>query len=229
MNVFAYCAASFRPVVARAAGVVSPATCPPVTMETFDPSLLAGRDLVWFKLHGRRGERYWYGDHHTTALSADQLAPADGSAGPDLSGAVVFVANCWLADDGGAPGPMLHALTRTNPRAIIGGCGPNYAVAHRIGGVDLLGLYLRALLQIGFAPASALRLAKLRLRLRRPDRATADTLGFRLWRPRALVGGGPEGRAQRPPPASRPPSNGARRPRQRADVQTFQRPNEEVP
>jgi hypothetical protein len=158
-------------------------------MRTFDPALLAGRDFVWFKLHGRRGERFWYGDNHTTALSAAQLAPAD------LQGAVVFVSNCWLADDLGQPGPMLQALARAQPKAIIGGSGTNYALPDRLGATDLLGLYVRFFLQIGFATFNALRLAKLRLRLKRPDKATTDTLAFRLWKPIEILAPGS------PPPA----------------------------
>ncbi len=187
MNTFAYCCASFRRFVRRAAGT-PPILCPPTTMRTFDPSLLAGRDLVWFKLHGRQGERFWYGDHYATALSAAQLAPADGTVGPDLQGAVVFVANCWLADDLGQPGPMLKALAHANPRAIIGGSGTNYALPNRLGATDLLGLYVRWFLQIGFATCNALRLAKLRLQLKRPNHATIDTLAFRVWSPPEILG-----------------------------------------
>jgi hypothetical protein len=149
-------------------------------MATFDPSLLADRDFVWFKLHGLEGQRYWYGDNFTTALCDDQLAQAD------LQGAVVFVSNCWLADDAGAPGPMLLALARANPRAIIGGPGTNYAVANRLGATDLLALYVRVFLQVGFAAHNALRFAKARLSIHRHDRVTRDTLAFRLWVPKEL-------------------------------------------
>jgi hypothetical protein len=158
----------------------SPATSPPSTAETFDLSLLAGRDFVWFKLHGRRNERYWYGDHMTTALSADRLAQAD------LSGAVVLVSNCWAANLDGTPGPMLVALAQTNPRAIIAGPGPNYAGLHRVTGTDLLGLYMRFLLEVRFKPHVAFAVARYALKRRRPDKATKDTLAFRLWRPQAL-------------------------------------------
>lgn len=176
MKTFAYCSASFRRFVRRAART-SPTLCPPTTMATFDPALLAGHDLVWFKLHGRKGDRTWYGDHFTPALSADQLAQAD------LEGAVVFVSNCWLCHDDGRPGPMLIALAQANPKAIIGGPGTNYALPDRLGGTDLLGLYVRVFLQIGFATYNALRLAKLRLQLKRRDHVTEDTLAFRIWKP----------------------------------------------
>ena len=180
MKTFAYCSASLRRFVRRAAGA-SPTLCPPTTMATFDLSLLSGRDFVWFKLHGFEDQPYWYGDHYATALSARQLAQAD------LEGAVVFVSNCWLADQQGLPGPMLLALAHARPRAIIGGSGTNYALADRLGATDLLALYVRFFLQVGFATYNALRLAKLRLSLKRPDRVTQDTLAFRMWTPLELL------------------------------------------
>ena len=182
MNTFAYCSRSLRRFVRRAAGA-SPTLCPPTTMATFDLSSLSGRDLVWFKLHGIQGQPYWYGDNHTTALSARQLARAD------LEGAVVFVSNCWLASDDGTHSPMLRALAKANPRAIIGGPGKNYTLANRLGATDLLALYLRWFLQVGFTPYNALRMAKVRMVLKHQRHdvhmhpATADTLAFRLWFP----------------------------------------------
>jgi hypothetical protein len=158
----------------------APILCPPTTAETFDLALLAGRDLVWFKLHGREGERYWYGDNWTTALSADRLAQAD------LAGAVVFVSNCWLTDAAGFPGPMLVALAQAEAKAIIGGSGRNWALSTRIGGTDLLGLYVRVFLALGFSALNALRFAKFRLRAKRLDLVTTDTLRFQLWLPTTL-------------------------------------------
>jgi hypothetical protein len=136
---------------------------------------------VFFKLHGLEDERYWYGDHFTTALSARQLAQAD------LEGAVVFVANCWLTDHDGIPGPMLLALARANARAVIGGAGANYALPGRLGGADLLALYVRVFLQVGFQTRNALAFAKARLRLCRSDKVTRDTLAFQLWHNRHLT------------------------------------------
>jgi len=187
MKTFAYCSASFRRFVRRAAGT-SPILCPPTTMATFDPRLPAGSDFVWFKLHGLEGQPYWYGDNYTTALSARQLAQAD------LEGAVVFVSNCYLANDDGSPGPMLQALAHARPKAIIGGPGTNYALPDRLGATDLLALYVRWFLQVGFATYNALRMAKLRLQLRRlrqprwADRTTEDTLAFRIWQPAEIPG-----------------------------------------
>jgi hypothetical protein len=103
-----------------------------------------------------------------------------------LEGAVVFVSNCWLAADDGRPGPMLQALMQARPRAIIGGGGPNYALPGRLAGTDLLALYVRVFLQLGFCVQNALSLAKFRLRIRRQDKATTDTLAFRLWDPKEI-------------------------------------------
>jgi hypothetical protein len=179
MKTFAYCSASFGRLVRRVAGA-SPTLCPPTTMATFDPRELKGRDFVLFKLHGLEGQPYWYGDDFTTALSAGQLAQAD------LQGAVVFVANCWLTDDEGQPGPMLEALMHTEephrgPRAVIGGPGSNYALQDRIGGADLLALYVRFLLQVGFSVCNAFKWARVRLQVVRPTYVTRDTLDFRIY------------------------------------------------
>jgi hypothetical protein len=180
MNTFAYCCASFGRRMRRLAGT-RPLLCPPTTDGTFDLELLRDRDFVWFKLHGRRNERTWYGDTWTTALSAERLARAD------LAGAVVFVSNCWLTDEAGMPGPMLVALAQAGAHAIIGGSGKNYAATNMVHGTDLLGLYVRVFLGLGFAVTHALRFAKARLRLRRQlDLATSDALRFTLWRPTTL-------------------------------------------
>jgi hypothetical protein len=149
-------------------------------METFDPRALEGHDFVYFKLHGLERQPYWYGDNFTTALSAGQLAQAD------LQGAVVFVANCWLTDDEGIPGPMLEALLHPDephrgPRAVIGGPGSNYALQDRIGGADLLALYVRFFLQVGFSLGSAFKWARVRLQVVRPSYVTRDTLAFRIY------------------------------------------------
>lgn len=179
MNTFAYCSASFGRLVRRVAGA-SPTLCPPTTMETFEIRDLEGHDFVYFKLHGLEGQPYWYGDSLTTALSAGQLATAD------LQGAVVFVANCWLVDDDGTPSPMLEALMHADqptrgPRAVIGGPGKNYALRNRIGGADLLALYVRFFLEVGFSLWSAFKWAKLRLQIVRPSYVTRDTLAFRIY------------------------------------------------
>jgi hypothetical protein len=84
---------------------------------------------------------------------------------------------------------MLRALAKANPRAIIGGPGKNYALTGRLAATDLLALYLRWFLAIGFTPFNALRMAKIRMILKHQRQdvhmhpATADTLAFRIWQP----------------------------------------------
>ena len=131
MDVFAYCAWSMRESVRQAAGV-APMTCPPVSALEFEPGWLRGHDFVYFKLHGLRGQPFWYGDEYQTAVTASQLRSAD------LAGAVVFVANCHL--EGSA---MLAALLEAGAKAVIGGPGANYALKYGVNGADLLGLWLR--------------------------------------------------------------------------------------
>lgn len=171
MRVFAFCAASFVNSVRRAAGV-EPLTCPPTTLETFDVGTLAERDLIYFKLHGLPGEPYWYGDGWVTALSAEQIQRAD------LSGAVVFVANCFLPES-----PMLEALLSAGASVVIGGPGENYAAPDAVQGADLLGLTVRRCLQVGLNPKTALVIARRLLRWHKQDMATRDALAFQLYAP----------------------------------------------
>jgi hypothetical protein len=168
MRVLAYCCASYRLSVRRAAGV-EPLLCPPAGADTFDPAWLSGQDLIYVKLHGMPGQGFWYGDDWVTALSAAQVR------GADLGGAVVFVTNCYLPES-----PMLDALRVAGARAIVGGSGQNYAGKTRVFGADLLGLIFRQLLAVGLGPESALRMAKARLRLGR-DRVSRDTLEFGIY------------------------------------------------
>lgn len=172
MKVFAYCANSFGRSIKRVAGT-SPLLSPPHTIDTFHPALIEGYDLLYFKLHGLPNESYWYGDNWTTALSAEQLKAAD------LKETIVFVSNCWLLDNNNKPGPMLQALAHA--KAVIGGPGENYALPNKIGGVDLLGLYIRVFLQLGLNAKLALQLAQWRLEIKRPTKITTDTLAFKLF------------------------------------------------
>ncbi|MFH1485969.1 MAG: hypothetical protein ABIH46_07860 [Chloroflexota bacterium] len=168
-SVFAYCAASFEWTVKRASGV-APKMSPPLTMDSFTPSLMEGYEFLYFKLHGMPGQPFWYGDDGVTAISAHQIAEAN------LVGAVVFVANCHLPES-----PMLKALLGAGASAVIGGPGENYAGVQTIMGADLLGMYVRYLWQLGADAQRALRWAKLRLRLKWPSKATKDTLSFQLY------------------------------------------------
>jgi len=168
MRTFAYCAASVRDSVLQAAGV-QPLLSPPVTAETFHPSLLEGYDFIYFKLHGLPNEIYWYGDDWITALRADQILAAD------LTGTVVFAANCHLAN-----GPMLDALLRAGARAVVGGPGKNYAKKHAVYGADVLGRTFRRLVAAHLSPNTAFRLA--RLMARTHFRRNHDTLSFQIYR-----------------------------------------------
>lgn len=169
MRVFACCAASFHRSVRRAAGV-EPLLSPPVDLAAFQPGWLGGFGLLYFKLHGLAGQPYWYGDGWLTALSVDAIRQAD------LSGAVVFVANCFLEES-----PMLPALLSAGARAVIGGSGPNYARSAAVDGADLLGLWLRRGLMAGFPVRQAFGLAKERLRFNWQSPAVRDALAFKLF------------------------------------------------
>lgn len=155
----------------RAAGAV-PCTCPPVLLESFDLAWLSGRDLLYFNLDGAPGSPYWYGDDYRPALSAAQLEQAD------LSGAVVFVANCFLPES-----PMLEVLLKAGAGVVVGGGGKNFSRSGRVGGADLLGLWFRRGLAWGLRPEMALWLARMRLRtIRHKDHPIEDALKFELWR-----------------------------------------------
>ncbi len=152
-NVLAVCVASQREAVERAAGV-RPVTSPPLTIDNFNTKWLhRPYDLLYFSLHGIPEQPYWYGDNWLTAISAEHFA------GVDLSGAVVFVANCYLQGS-----PMEKALLDCHPKALIGGSGKNWTRTKRPVGANLLGWYVRRLVCAGIAADKALHLAKLGLR-----------------------------------------------------------------
>lgn len=174
LKTFAYCCQSFKRSVSRAAGV-DPVLCPPVTAATFQPAVLEAFDFLYFKLHGLPGEAHWYGDNWITALSAAQLQ------GLDLSRAVVFAANCFLAPRQAETSPMLHALLTAGAKAVIGGPGENLARARRVDGADLLGHRLRLILAAGASPQFAFHTAMTSITLHRPSTATHDTLAFHLF------------------------------------------------
>jgi hypothetical protein len=146
---------------------------PPVTRETFDPKWLEGNDFIYFKLHGFRNDPMWYNENYNAALTASQIR----SAG--LSGAVVFVANCYLPES-----PMLQALLSAGAKAVVGGSGENYAKVDEVHGADLLGLYFRLMLE---DYGAMLKMAKWRLVRKWPDKATLDALRFKIWTGEVLV------------------------------------------
>jgi hypothetical protein len=148
MRTLAYCCASWRKSVRRAAAV-APVLCPPVTSQAIHPAWLEGYDFLYFKLHGVPEGSAWYGDESAIALTAEQIRQAN------LTGAVVFAACCHVDN-----GPMLSALLKAGARAVIAGAGDNYARAETVDGADLLGKTIRILLQIGTDPRIAFRAAR---------------------------------------------------------------------
>ena len=171
MRVAAFCAASFRQSVKRAAGVKKPWLSPPGIMDNFRPSMLSGHDFIYFKLHGLPDEVYWYGDNWVTAMSAEQISHAR------LDGAVVFVANCFFAG-----GPMMQALRMAGAGPIIGGGGTNYAAETALMGADMLGFWVRFLYQrLRMPVGKAFRLGMWRLSKGARTVAALDTLEFKLY------------------------------------------------
>jgi hypothetical protein len=175
MKTFAYCCASYREAVRKAAGVL-PMCSPPHTSKSFwIPTLLENRDLLYFDLHGHAGDAQWYGDNALVALRASQIR------GADLGGAVVFAANCYLSDD---DSPMLDALLDAGASWVVGGQGPNYgAKGERLVGANLLGMWFHRLLELGFDVLDALRLAKARMLASRWVwmQANRDARAFRAY------------------------------------------------
>ncbi len=170
MRTFAYCSRSFTQSVRSSSGV-APFTSPPFDLDSFLPATLEGWRFIYFKLHGIKGEPYWYGDDWLTALSADTLHVAD------LRGTVVFAANCHLPES-----PMLDALLGAGAQAVVAGGGRNFAGITAMRGADLLGYYFRLMLQLHIPPRPALAMAKYGLRtIRRPSAPIADALRFQLF------------------------------------------------
>ena len=154
LNVFAFCCPSHRWAVLHAAGV-EPLTCPPITYELFDSGLLHHRDRLYFSLHGTPDQPYWYGADHITAMSIDAFQALD------LSGTVVFVANCHLPST-----PFLDAILECKPRFLAGGQGTNFTRGHSLVGAHLLGYLFRIALSLDIAPPNALAMAKYTLTTR---------------------------------------------------------------
>lgn len=179
MNVFAYCCASFEDLTRQTAGV-EPLLSPPVSAGNFEPAWLEGCDFIYLDLHGKPGAEYWLGDDGIIALLAGQVREAD------LSGAVVFATNCYLADE---DSPMMEALLAAGARYVIGGEGQNWALERRPSGAAMLGMRFRESLEDGNDPLLALALAKKELRLAmmirkafgRKTMAVKDTLAFRAY------------------------------------------------
>ena len=182
MKVFAYAAERYAKPTQFIAGV-KPMTSPPLTASTFDPKWLEGHDLIIFNLHGRKGEKSWYGDsedrkddtlfeyHGPLALDWTVLRKAH------LGGAVVFGVNCFLGDK---DHPMAKALLSAGASAIVAGSGLNFAGVKMPAGADILGMWFR----IAYGPTrnaeSALRIAKAILKRSKQTKAVRDALAFRI-------------------------------------------------
>jgi hypothetical protein len=173
MDKLALCSPEHRRIVKRAAGV-EPLLSPPASPSTLHPNQLDGHDFLYIKLHGLPNDPHWYNAQGSVALDTDYLK------GASLGGAVVYAPTCYLPES-----PMLEALLEVGASHVIGGHGKNWHWAEHLGGADLLGLYMRWMLELGASPKLALSIAKTRLKLKRPDKATRDTLDFRMWRGRA--------------------------------------------
>jgi hypothetical protein len=182
MNILAYCCASFAESTQKAAGV-APLLSPPLSafggqgLDRFPVSALEGHDLIYFKLHGLPGEPYWYGDDWTTALSSDQIRAND------LSGTVVFAANChlWASEKAVHGQPMLDALLHAGAAAVVGGGGENFGKRKSVYGADLLGKWFVMALRLGALPLTAFYVAKARVSFEADDPAALDTLHFRIF------------------------------------------------
>jgi hypothetical protein len=169
MKIIAWCIASARESVRKAAGV-EPLLSPPLTMGTFQPSILNGYDLVYLKLHGLKDQGYWYGDGYVTACSAEQIANAG------LNGCAVFAANCFLPDS-----PMLKALFDGGAGVVIGGSGINYGGTNNMEGSDLLGWAMRMFMQTGMPVLKSFEIARRSLMIRRRTPAIEDALAFQIF------------------------------------------------
>lgn len=158
MRIFAYCARSFAPAMARMAGV-TPVTCPPWNTFTFRPQWLEGQELIYFDLHGLPGLAHWFEEQYSPMLkipSRTMAITAEQLRGVELGGAVVFCLSCYLE-----PGsPMLEALLDAGASYVIGGEGLNYGGTNQLMGADLLGYWFRMALERGRSPLAALALAK---------------------------------------------------------------------
>jgi hypothetical protein len=173
MITLAYCAESFKESVRKASGT-DPITCPPIDQHSFLPTAFMEADFIYIKLHGLPDQPFWYGDNMITALSAYDLE------GLELKDKVMYVANCWFANT-----PMMSAAKATKA-TVIGGAGLNFGGSSNLIGTDVLGLWLRLALQIGWSTSKALGFAKMmvkghsKLALGKNKKALQDALEFKV-------------------------------------------------
>jgi len=169
MNVYAYCANSFKKSVKKMAGI-EPDTCPPFTDDTFGEDRLINADLIYFKLHGLPEQAYWYGDNMITALSLEKLRQFN------LRNKIIFVSNCHLMES-----PMFQGLNEAGALAVIGGSGINYGGIDKLVASDILGLYFRIGLQLGMKIKTAFEFSKTALKFYARSKGVEDAMAFELY------------------------------------------------
>jgi len=173
LKIFAYCTAPARESVVQALGVV-PFTSPPWTAKTFDPAMLIGYDLMYFRLHQARIlSSLWLGEKKDggwiAALRVEQLK------GLDLGSPIVVIANCF-----GDEGPFVPAFYRAGARSVIAAPGPNFAAGNAVIGTDLLVKWLIRGLRLGLNVKRALTVAKARLVATAWRGSDRDALQFKI-------------------------------------------------
>lgn len=169
MRILALAAREFRWGTALAAGAW-PRAFPPGRVDTFDPAVLEGHDLIYVCLHGLRGQPYLYGDRFETAISADQIRAAR------LGGAVVYMAGCF------GDGPVADAFLDAGALAVVGDRDTTWAGTHWPLGSNRLGrLFVRSM-RLGMSPYNAFSYARDAFRATSRDardQAILGTVAFR--------------------------------------------------
>ncbi len=138
---FVYCAQSWR-FSTWLTTLTQPLTCPPVTAETLDLSLLR-QPLVYIRLHGMPGQPYLYGDDWQTALSLDQLQSVS------LPGSLVFLEGCYGA-------LLSSAFIAAGASAVIGSTQATVGKRYFLGVSSKIGRAWLAAIQRGDTAETAL-------------------------------------------------------------------------
>lgn len=160
-------------MVARATGV-EPYTSPPWTSKRFDPQVMEGYDLLYFRLHQAQAiQGVWLGERDDgewiPALRVEQLE------GLDLGSCIVVIANCW-----GVEGPFVPAFYQAGAAVVIAAPGPNFGASNAVVGADLLVQWIIRGLRWGFSVRRALAMAKVRLLATAWRGTDRDALAFQI-------------------------------------------------